>query len=332
MSDPASATLVIDPIAGGIGDTIVYCWVLWNARRRGVPLHIVPRHNPHVYLRFGIPVSWLLPPGQPNAMSVEPPKGTDKLSWVGSWLKSYADVDVNDGLGLEAPPFMPEEKAHNEALRLLDGRGTRCSGKPLVLVFPEVSQPAWICRNWPVPHFVRTSYLLQEHGYDVCAVFSHESKTAELYPTSIWGFSKDVMLSMVWAADCVLTNESGPMHVAGSVGTTCVVISGPTSFDRYGAHLLDTHFVTNPRVSCTNCNFEFEKGYRRWCDHGCFSMAGIDPWTVFEEVKHRMTSAAPRIWHAPDSRKPRHDLDLSDRRDVRGQEDDAIGRDSAQVV
>lgn len=330
MNDPVSATnVVIKPTATGIGDTVVYCWLLWNARLRGIPLRIVPRFQQAVYPMMGVPLPWMATEAEATRTD-EPPKGTDELSWFGSWMRSFTGLDVERP---EPPPFLPAPVLHEKALKLLDGRGTLHGNKPLLLVFPEVSQPAWICRNWPTAHFVRTSYLLKEAGFDVCAVFSRKCEASGLFPSSLWGFSVPEMFSMIWASDMVLTNESGPMHVAGTLGVPTVVVSGPTSRFRYASHMGEhVRFVVNDDVPCTNCNFEFAKGYRKWCDHGCFSMMGINPWDVASAVSAMRPFMGHRMAHAPHPRKPRHDLDVSDGRDDRGQAGDSPVGGPAEVL
>ena len=56
----------------------------------------------------------------------------------------------------------------------------------------------------------------------------------------------------------LLTNDSGPMHLAAAVGTPLVAVFGPTNPSRTGPYS-DRAVVVNSAAHCAPC-------YRRQCD------------------------------------------------------------------
>ena len=53
-------------------------------------------------------------------------------------------------------------------------------------------------------------------------------------------------------ASLLITNDSGPMHVAAAVGTPIVALFGPTSADRTGPYGVG-HAVLKGKVPCSPC-------------------------------------------------------------------------------
>ncbi|MBI4775908.1 MAG: lipopolysaccharide heptosyltransferase II [Deltaproteobacteria bacterium] len=79
----------------------------------------------------------------------------------------------------------------------------------------------------------------------------------------------------------VLSTDTGPMHVAASVGTPVVALFGPTDPDRTGPYGA-AHRVVCSDVECRPC-------FKRTCDHGsCMNL--ITPEQVFRAVTETLTS------------------------------------------
>jgi hypothetical protein len=76
----------------------------------------------------------------------------------------------------------------------------------------------------------------------------------------------------------LVTNDTGPMHIAGGVGVKCVVVSGPT---RYGPYGKGDHFILQSRLDCVNCGGT-TSCKRRDC------MDAISPDVVFEVLRYQM--------------------------------------------
>ena len=86
-------------------------------------------------------------------------------------------------------------------------------------------------------------------------------------------------------ARLLISNDSGPVHLAVAVGTPVVALFGPTDPIRTGPYITSmgrnpiTHTVIRKPVECSPC-------LSRWCrvgDHRCMMQIEVDE--VFEAVK-----------------------------------------------
>jgi ADP-heptose:LPS heptosyltransferase len=68
------------------------------------------------------------------------------------------------------------------------------------------------------------------------------------------------MVAVIAEARAMVTNDSGPMHVAAAVGTPVVAVFGPTNPCRTGPYG-PGHHVLSGRAPCSPC-------YRRECIYG----------------------------------------------------------------
>jgi heptosyltransferase-2 len=193
-------------------------------------------------------------------------------------------LDLVSGLGLKILPaelrypLPPEEKekARAELLRLgID------PARPLVILSPGASYgPA---KKWPTSRFARLSCLFQEEKKaEVLIVGSaHETETARTIssslskkPVSLMGRTTlPQLLGLLSLARLVISNDSGPMHLANSLRVPVVGIFGPTDpavtgpFEQPSA-------VVKKDVPCWPCTY-------RNCpyDHRC--MMSIEPEEVY---------------------------------------------------
>jgi FkbM family methyltransferase len=87
-------------------------------------------------------------------------------------------------------------------------------------------------------------------------------------------------------ADVVVANDSGPMHLAGTLGVTTIALLGPTT-DGVTAHMASVHClsVSKRELDCVGCWGRY--GYDSSCDLGCtaLSMLSVD----------RVASAVSRV-------------------------------------
>lgn len=123
-----------------------------------------------------------------------------------------------------------DDRARGHAILLKLGR---TPDRPLVALEPGASYGAAKC--WPATHFGRLAADLLEDGYDVVTVGTAatrpvESEVAAHAPGILRGAGATpdlaALLGVLAEADVLVTNDTGPMHVAGAIGTPIVALFG----------------------------------------------------------------------------------------------------------
>jgi heptosyltransferase I len=165
------------------------------------------------------------------------------------------NLDVIDHLGLDrlAPVFpvtFPE--------RLVDGP------RPRVAICPS---SRWPTKNWPPARFHAVARHLQEtHGASIYLIGAKADRAlcsvvADGLPNPATNLAGQTTLAemggLLQAMDVLVSNDSGPSHIAAAVGTPCVVVFGPTNPERTGPYG-DRHRVARTNLPCRPC-------YRRTC-------------------------------------------------------------------
>ena len=159
--------------------------------------------------------------------------------------------------------------------------------------FVAVSPTArWWTKRWPIDRFAQLTDLIQDSGFPV-VLFGGESDIPEIQrlqaltrtsPLSVAGQTTLKQLAaFLKRSSLLITNDSGPMHLAAAVGTPVVALFGPTDPVRTGPypHLspLIMHTIIRKPVECSPC---LSKRCRVG-DHRC--MATIDVTEVFERSR-----------------------------------------------
>lgn len=159
------------------------------------------------------------------------------------------NMDVVRYLGLKASEFrFPLELKPGE----LPGK------RPLVAICPS---SRWRSKNWPMANFTELAKrLLRDIGGTVF-VLGGKDEAQECdemarsigNATSLAGRTPLAELpSLLSAMDLVISNDSGPMHVAAAAGTTVLSVFGPTDPDRTGPYG-ERHRVLRTAIPCQPC-------------------------------------------------------------------------------
>ncbi len=179
----------------------------------------------------------------------EPPPGTVQHE-VDRYLGFAAALGAaGDGGGLE---FHPAAADRAEAAGVLARLGLRgrvsapASGRPpLVALFPG-SSPEWTFKRWPADRFaVLGRWLVEERGAQVVVVGGRDDLATmrevsaglavphglDDAPGSLGRFA-----ALVAECDVLVTNDSGPMHLATAVGSRVVDLAGPSDPRRTGPY------------------------------------------------------------------------------------------------
>lgn len=147
----------------------------------------------------------------------------------------------------------------------------------------------WPTKRWPVESFAAVADRLYREGAGPVVLIGGPEDRAEAravqslaHAASVHDLTGRTPLSLLPAllqsASVLVTNDSGPMHVAAAVGTPVVALFGPTSPVRTGPYGTQ-HRVLTHEVPCRPC---FSRTCRNAEPLAC--LKGIAPEMVVREV------------------------------------------------
>tara|TARA_B100000315_G_scaffold167788_1_gene156286 strand:- start:13540 stop:14559 length:1020 start_codon:yes stop_codon:yes gene_type:complete len=177
--------------------------------------------------------------------------------------------------------FKPETE--QEALSFLQ-KNLLDTRRPLVTFVPGAR---WEKKRWPPHSFSRLGDLLnQKMGAGIIVAGSrqenrliHEIRSAMKSPSSeAVDFSLTKLTALLSKSDVVVTNDSGPMHIAVAMRTPVVALFGPTDPARTGPYSKKCLIIQRD-LECIPC-------FRKQCSQGSFEcMDSITVEEVFEGIK-----------------------------------------------
>jgi lipopolysaccharide heptosyltransferase II len=183
-----------------------------------------------------------------------------------------------DDLSLSLPH---DDQAAASAARLLTARDMQAN-QPYAVIAPGSS------RNWPVKRWTPEGFAAVaahlRHAHDLPTVLIGAAFEASL-GQSIADAVGDGAVSLVGAttvretiellreAAVVVSNDSGPMHLAAAVGVPVVAIFGPTNPVKWRPWTDRAEVVTAPECSCAPCYYLSAMPN---CDgHGCLGQISV---------------------------------------------------------
>jgi lipopolysaccharide heptosyltransferase II len=200
----------------------------------------------------------------------------DRYLWVGPLL----------GLDENAPDLaihLPRE-AVAKVQRLLEERGVPAS-TPLVVLVPGT---IWETKHWTIDGFAGVARTFLDDGFAVALAGTKRDQQrcrqiAAAAPGACDLSGKTTpaeLAALIRRAEVAVTNDSGSMHVAASLGRPMVSVFGPTNPVHIGPYERPES-VVRVDLPCSPCN------YRRLSqcpfDHAC--MKQVTPAMVVERVR-----------------------------------------------
>jgi heptosyltransferase I len=151
----------------------------------------------------------------------------------------------------------------------------------------------WDTKRWPPEHFAAVADALQEKrlaavaligGLDDRAVTQAVLSRMQTTPIDLTGqTSPELLPALLASASLLLTNDSGPMHIAAAMGTPVVALFGPTSPTRTGPYG-SGHRVFTSGVPCSPC---FSRTCKNAVQLECLTT--IHPKTVVDAMREQLT-------------------------------------------
>jgi lipopolysaccharide heptosyltransferase I len=195
-------------------------------------------------------------------------------------------------LGIEAPGdrFALETAPHQmeRVEALLSANGIQTYHR-IVLINPWAR---WESKRWPLHKFALLADILNCEADTRVVVVGARSDLAEFKNMSSMMRTRIISLvgmtdlselaCLMKRADILITNDSGPMHIAAAAGTPVVAIFGPTDPSLCGPYG-EGHLVVRKELPCSNC-------YCEVCpqEHQC--MTSISLGEVIGEVKSKLNA------------------------------------------
>jgi hypothetical protein len=176
---------------------------------------------------------------------------------------------LHEQVGSPAPPMRPR---HNlEPMQRELGRQASAD----VLLFPHaVPRP----RTWPKSYFIELGLILKRQGFEVRVVTEKRDYDFTCFH-EIFDAPWDFLAGAIQSAKLVISNDSGPAHFAGTMGTKTIAVMGMTTEKIYG-YLPEVITFRNKKLPCAGCHGLYP--YRRSCDSGCMELYRTYPEEVAE--------------------------------------------------
>jgi lipopolysaccharide heptosyltransferase I len=154
--------------------------------------------------------------------------------------------------------FRIPQTDHDEVDRLLSRSGVTPAMRWVAM---NVSA-RWPTKRWPAASFAEVADRLQQEGCGAVVMIGAPDERADV--VAVMGKMNIPAIDLAGAttvgllpallskASLLITNDSGPMHVASAVGTPVVALFGPTSAARTGPYGVG-HNVLTGKVPCSPC-------------------------------------------------------------------------------
>lgn len=193
------------------------------------------------------------------------------------------------------PRLVISEQAREEVKALLAGCGVQEGD---LLIAAHAGATNGLAKRWPIPHWARLADLLIEQlGAKV--VLTGAASDAEIVdavvsrmrkqPINLVGMTNVPQLAaLLERCDLVISGDSGPLHIAGAVGTPVVAIHGPTDPGLSGPAGKDAT-VLRLGIWCSPC---YDASY--WAECRFFNpvcMKGIVPGEVLAAARERLAQS-----------------------------------------
>jgi ADP-heptose:LPS heptosyltransferase len=198
------------------------------------------------------------------------------------------------GVSGAAPPSFPIPDGSKERQWVdLLWRRHRIGDRDAVCVIHPSAR--WETKRWPAARFAQLAdALAAKEGIRIIIVGSgsEASRTDEMArhiaQTAVDLTGKTDLLqlaALLRRSDLLVTNDSGPMHLAAAVGTPVVAIFGPTDPARVGPYGAG-HIVLRKEVDCSRCS-------RGSCVRDALCLKAVGVAEVLESVR-TILSRAPQ--------------------------------------
>jgi len=194
---------------------------------------------------------------------------TGETHAIDRYMKSLEYLGVDSGAGIGYDIAIPQKD--------IEWAETVLPKEPFVAVNPNAR---WETKRWPIKKFAELIREIEKKkGVRAVITGGRDEVAASQILASLagggvvnlagtGGFGR--LAAILQKADCLFTNDSGPMHLAVALGTPVVAVFGPTNPKLTGPYGGNSAAVT-PAVDCAPC-------FKRSCGIGmeCMNSISVD--------------------------------------------------------
>lgn len=258
----------------GLGDIICYAWIGEGLLKAGQEFEFfAPDWRGELLRAFQLPVTMdsrnakVANIGYETAVKEKSP--LNYLEWIG-WQLGLYSRENRFWLYPPAHPRLDLPPMERETGRANSAR---------VLMFPHCYAPP---RTWPKSYFIELGLMLRDTGIDLKVVSESRDWAFTIFH-DIYNVSVTYIAAAIQAAELVIGNDSGPAHLAATIGTKALAIHGMTT-ERIYSYLPKGTVESFRKISigCSGCHGL--PPCRRSCDPGCMELFRTYPEEVFERV------------------------------------------------
>jgi hypothetical protein len=277
----------------GLGDVVCFAWIGATLRSRGEDVEFYAHGWRAEVLRF---FQQRVTTDSDRAMAPEigyetAMRESSKLNYL-EWMAQQCGVATAVGRGaaterrgyirpgLDLPPMERE-------------MGRKASTR--VLIFPD---GAWAARVWPRNYCLELCGLLSRAGIELAVVTERRAEDFGAFQC-IHEKPLAFIAAAMQSAQLVIGNDSGPAHLAGTIGTKTLAIHGPTT-ERIFAHIPEVVSFRRKALECAGCHCL--PPFRESCVLGCHELYRTFPEDVFATVTNLLGEQTKRITR---NQKPR---------------------------
>jgi heptosyltransferase-2 len=181
------------------------------------------------------------------------------------------------------------------------------TGKPYIVVNPNASD-LLLERRWPVEHAMAALSSLVSSGHQVALIGAPNERAFvqslhERLPVDVQArvantagsLSLGELCALLDEAACVLTNDTGPMHMAIALRRPTVCLFGPANPEHYGQELPYVEIFYAP-VFCSPCLYEADEPP---CNGNNICMQRLNPQSVVQSVRRFVECGSLQVRSGP---------------------------------
>jgi len=157
---------------------------------------------------------------------------------------------------------------------------------PCVLLAPNTYYGS---REWPECYWHELGDILEDSGIRTLWIGDKADKRYSKRPRHYAGEGWDATAALMYVCQCVVGNDSGPAHLAGTLDVPTVVLLGPSNPSVFAQYPSVTCLqAPQSELPCSGCYWKVGV-YQDVCERGCVALSHITPTDVLEAIRSKLS-------------------------------------------